>query len=171
MYTLTFATFFIIRTHVYTMKMVPCSAYCVLVKFHKEKIVTEMANVNGAPLSRRTSFFFFFLLPLPSTEENVFQREFSSRIRIEFNGRSYDYIFILRNGMFMQIEIPLNVTYTLFLFFYSVARRLRIIVMVIFSPFFLSHRTNFTRNREGRRGTSVEYIESNQSPRTRKEKK
>lgn len=92
MYTLTFATFFIIRTHVYTMKTVPCSAYCVLVKFHKEKIVTEMANVNGAPLSRRTSFFFFFLLPLPSTEENVFQREFSSRIRIEFNGRSYDYI-------------------------------------------------------------------------------
>lgn len=114
---------------------------------------------------------FFFLLPLPSTEENVFQREFSSRIQIEFNGRSYDYIFILRNGMFMQIEIPLNVTYTLFLFFYSVARRLRIIVMVIFSPFFLSHRTNFTRNREGRRGTSVEYIESNQSPRRGGKKK
>lgn len=82
MYTLTFATFFIIRTHVYTMKTVPCSAYCVLVKFHKEKIVTEMANVNGAPLSRRTSFFFF------SPSSSIHRREcFSERIFVPNSNR------------------------------------------------------------------------------------
>lgn len=94
-----------------------------------------MANVNGAPLSRRTSFFLF------SPSSSIHRREcFSERIFVPNSNRIQWKIvrlyIILRNRMFMQIEIPLNVTYTLFLFFYSVARRLRIIVMVIFSPFF-----------------------------------